>query len=82
MYLPNVSTLASSKAASTSSKTQNGDGFDLIMANNKLMAVNVFSPPDKSDILLNFFPGGEAIISIPVSKGYLVRLILIRHVHL
>ena len=68
MYLPNVSTLASSKAASTSSNTQNGDGFDLIIANNKLIAVSVFSPPDSKVILVNFLPGGEAIISMPVSK--------------
>ena len=67
-YLPKVSTLASSNAASTSSSTQNGDGLDFIIANSKLIAVNVFSPPDSSEILLSFFPGGEAIISTPVSN--------------
>ena len=38
------------------------------MANNKLIAVNVFSPPDNNEILVNFLPGGDATISIPVSN--------------
>jgi len=36
------------------------------MANNKLIAVRVFSPPLKREIVVSFFPGGEATISIPV----------------
>ena len=55
-YLPKVSTLASSKAASTSSNTQNGDGLDLMIANKRLIAVKVFSPPDNKVILLSFYP--------------------------
>lgn len=38
------------------------------MANNKLMAVRVFSPPESRLILLSFLPGGDATISIPVSR--------------
>ena len=67
-YLPNESTLTSSKAASTSSKTQNGTGLDFKIANNKLIAVKVFSPPDNKEIVVNFLPGGLATISIPVSQ--------------
>ena len=68
IYCPKLSTLTSSKAASTSSNIQKGTGLDLSIANNKLIAVNVFSPPDKREILVNFLPGGDATISIPVSS--------------
>ena len=78
MYWPKVSTLASSKAASTSSRMQNGAGLDFMIAKSKLIAVKVFSPPDKAEILFNFFPGGEAIISTPVSSRL---LILVLHHH-
>ena len=39
-------TLASSRGASTSSKTQKGAGFKRYIANSKDVAVNVFSPPE------------------------------------
>ena len=67
-YLPKVSTLASSRAASTSSNIQNGLGLTFKMANNTAIAVRVFSPPDNRPIELSFFPGGSATISIPVFK--------------
>ena len=43
-------------------------GRDFNIANNKLIAVNVFSPPDSNEILDSFLPGGHATISIPVSN--------------
>ena len=58
--------MTSSKAASTSSNKQNGVGLTFSIANNKLIAVNVFSPPLSNEIVVNFLPGGEATISIPV----------------
>ena len=43
------------------------------LANNKLIAVNVFSPPDNRLIVDNFLPGGLATILIPVvSKSSLL----------
>ena len=42
--------------------------LDFNIANNRLIAVNVFSPPDKSEIVVSFLPGGDAIISTPVSN--------------
>ena len=33
---------------------------------NNEIAVSVFSPPDNKEIVANFFPGGDATISIPV----------------
>ena len=45
--MPKLSTLASSKAASTSSNKQKGTGLIFNIANNNDIAVNVFSPPDK-----------------------------------
>ena len=65
-YFPKESTLASSSAASTSSNTTNGTDLTFNIANNKLIAVNVFSPPDKRAKELSFLPGGIASISIPV----------------
>ena len=38
------------------------------MAKRREIAVSVFSPPDSRAMLFNFFPGGSATISIPVSK--------------
>ena len=61
-----MSTLASSKAASTSSRMHNGEGLMRKMENIKAIAVSVFSPPDSKLILVNFFPGGLAKISRPV----------------
>ena len=65
---PKLSTFTSSSAASTSSKMQNGTGLVSNIANKSDIAVNVFSPPDKSEICLSVFPGGSAFISIPVVK--------------
>mgnify|MGYP004073766061 CR=1 FL=1 len=65
----NRSTLASSKGASTSSNTQIGAGFVRKTANSKASAVNACSPPDKSDMICSFFPGGLAIISNPAFRG-------------
>ena len=47
---------------------QNGTGLVSNIANKSDIAVNVFSPPDKSEICLSVFPGGSALISIPVVK--------------
>ena len=67
-YCPKLSTFTSSSAASTSSNTQNGTGRDFSIAKSNDIAVNVFSPPDSNDMFFNFFPGGQAFISIPVSS--------------
>ena len=53
----NFSTLLSSKAASTSSSTQIGDGLVKKTAKIKDRETRPFSPPDKEDISINFFPG-------------------------
>ena len=61
--------LASSNGASTSSKIQNGAGFNKYRANSKAVAVKVFSPPDSCERDLGFLPLGLAMISIFDSKG-------------
>ena len=66
-----MSILLSSNGASTSSKIQKGAGFNKYIANNKEVAVNVFSPPDNWFIEIGFFPFGLANISILDSKGLL-----------
>ena len=58
--------MASSRAASTSSNKQNGTVLTFRIANNSEIAVSVFSPPDKREIVVSFLPGGEATISTPV----------------
>ena len=65
----NFSTFTSSNAASTSSSIHNGEGFIRNIEKIKEIAVSVFSPPDNKLILVNFFPGGLAKISIPVCNG-------------
>ena len=60
--------LVSSNGASTSSITQNGEGFNLNNANISDIAVNAFSPPDKRLIVVFFLPGGCADTWRPVSK--------------
>ncbi len=60
--------LASSKAASTSSSTQNGLGRLRKMASSKATQVSVFSPPLKSEMLRGSLPGGRATISMPLSR--------------
>ena len=49
--------LVSSKADSTSSKTQNGAGLNLKIANNKAIAVNDLHPDNKLKFC-NLLPGG------------------------
>ena len=67
-YPANLSTFASSKAASISSRRQNGEGLRFWIANNSAIAVSDFSPPDICIILISFFPGGCALMIIPVSS--------------
>ena len=64
----NLPTLLSSSGASTSSRIQNGAGFNLKMEKTSATAVRAFSPPDKRWILLFFFPGGLAMTVTPVSS--------------
>src|SRR5256885_12954517 len=56
----NRPTLASSRAASTSSRMQNGLGLLRKIASNRATAVIVFSPPDISEMLRSSLPGGRA----------------------
>ena len=65
----NLSTLASSSGASTSSSTQIGDGLVRKTANINDSAVRACSPPERRDIDCNFLPGGLTIISNPASNG-------------
>ena len=65
----NLVTFASSSGASTSSRTQIGDGFTKNTANTKDKAVKACSPPDNKVIDCNLFPGGDANISKPASRG-------------
>ena len=65
----NLVTLASSNGASTSSKTQIGEGFTRKTANIRDNAVKACYPPDNKVIDCNLFPGGETYISKPASSG-------------
>ena len=58
--------LASSSAASTSSRTQNGTGRTASIANSRATAVSARSPPESIASAWAFFPGGRAVISTPV----------------
>ncbi|KAH3685087.1 hypothetical protein WICPIJ_003964 [Wickerhamomyces pijperi] len=69
IYLAILATFPLSKAASTSSKTKNGEGMNEWMANNKDKAAMVFSPPDRNSISLNLFIGGIAWYLIPDKYG-------------
>ncbi len=60
-------TFASSSAASTSSRTQNGTGRTSSIANSRATAVSARSPPDSIDRDCAFLPGGRATISTPVA---------------
>ena len=62
-------TLASSSGASTSSSTQIGAGFARNTAKISASAVRVCSPPDRSDSVDSFLPGGWHMISSPASSG-------------
>ena len=53
----NFSTLLSSRAASTSSRTHIGEGLVKKTAKINDKETKPFSPPDKDDISINFFPG-------------------------
>ena len=63
-------TLTSSRAASISSSTQNGAGFIFNIANSIAIAVKAFSPPERSIMFCNFFPGGCTLMSIPHSNKF------------
>ena len=65
----NLVTLASSNGASTSSKTQMGEGLTKKTAKTKDSAVKACSPPDNKVIDCNLFPGGDTNISRPASRG-------------
>ena len=65
----NLVTLASSKGASTSSKTHIGEGLVKKTAKIKDSAVKACSPPDNKVIDWSLFPGGLTNISKPASKG-------------
>ena len=58
--LQNRSTLASSSGASTSSSTQIGAGLQRNTAKISDSAVSACSPPDSSDSVASFLPGGLA----------------------
>ena len=62
------SMLASSRAASTSSSTQNGLGRLRKIASSRATQVSVFSPPLSSEMLRGSLPGGRATISMPLSR--------------
>ena len=68
-YFAKRSTFASSSAASISSRIQNGMGRDFKMANRMAIAVKARSPPERREILVSFFPGGQATISMPALSG-------------
>src|SRR5438094_9854693 len=63
------STLASSSGASTSSSTQIGAGLVKNTAKISASAVSACSPPESSDSVAGFLPGGLATISRPASSG-------------
>ena len=65
----NLVTLAASRGASTSSKTQIGEGFTKKTAKTRDKAVKACSPPDKRVIDCNLLPGGDTNISKPASRG-------------
>ena len=65
----NLVTFASSKGASTSSKTQIGEGLTKNTAKISDKAVKACSPPDNNVIDCSLFPGGDTNISKPASSG-------------
>ena len=65
----NLVTFASSKGASTSSKTHIGEGLTKKTAKINDKAVKACSPPESSVIDCSLFPGGETNISRPASRG-------------
>ena len=65
----NLVIFASSSGASTSSKTQIGEGLVKKTAKINDNAVKAYSPPDNNVIDCNLLPGGLARISRPASRG-------------
>ena len=65
----NLVILASSSGASTSSKTQIGEGLVKKTAKISDNAVKACSPPDNNVIYCYLFPGGLTNISRPASRG-------------
>jgi len=65
----NLVTFASSRGASTSSKTQIGEGLVKKTANISDRAVKACSPPDNSVIDCYLLPGGLTNMSKPASNG-------------
>ncbi len=68
------STLWSSSGASTSSSTQIGAGLVRNTAKISASAVSACSPPESSDSVAGFLPGGFAMISRPASSGSSVSI--------
>ena len=64
--LQNLSLLASSSGASTSSSKQKGAGLILNIEKTKAIPVPAFSPPDSRFKFFTNFPGGLAMITTPV----------------
>lgn len=60
----------SSRAASTSSRTTNGEGFVAMTAERRAIDVRARSPPERAFRDLSFLPGGVAWISIPVMASW------------
>src|SRR5450631_2083425 len=58
---------ASSSGASTSSRIQNGLGVYWKIPTSSASAVSAFSPPESRSTFCNFFPGGDATTSMPLS---------------
>ena len=71
----NLVTLASSKGASTSSKTQIGEGFTKKTANIRDKAVRACSPPESKVIDCSLFPGEKQTFLILPLVGRLSQLI-------
>src|SRR3954449_9747717 len=61
--------LWSSSGASTSSSTQIGAGLVRNTAKMSASAVSACSPPERSDKVAGFLPGGLAMIPTPASSG-------------
>ena len=69
--LQNRSTLKSSKGASTSSKIHIGVCLLTKVENINAKEARAFSPPDKSESLCNFLPGGDTKILILLLMDHL-----------
>ena len=65
----NLLTLLKDNTTVKTETSQYGE-YIFSIANSIAIAVNAFSPPDKSNIFCNFFPGGCTSISIPLSSTF------------